>query len=75
MGDRNFARNILAPAFRKLDEGIAAYRSGKMTPEEFAKTTLPDLMETDLLAEELRGSHLMNKFTGNSGNPSSEQGE
>lgn len=75
MGDRDFARTLLAPAFRKLDEAIAAYRSGKMTPEAFAETTLPDLMETDFLAEELRGSHLMNKFTGNSGKSSSEQGE
>ena len=75
MGDRDFARALLSPAFRNLDGSIAAYRSGKMTPEQFAAATLPDLMETDFLAEELRGCYLMNKFTGNSGKSCSEQGE
>lgn len=62
LGDPDFCEASLKKAFQKLDAAIAAYRSGTYSASEFARDILPDLMEADYLAQELRKEYLSQKI-------------
>lgn len=62
LGDPAFFRASLEPAFKKLTDSIQAYRSGKLEDKAFRGEVLPDLLNCDLLAQELRAAYLKKTF-------------
>lgn len=62
LGDPAFFRASLEPAFKKLADSLQAYRSGKLDDKAFRGEVLPDLLNCDLLAQELRAAYLKKTF-------------